>query len=122
VPDRPETRDLFYPCDERRVTCGTGEALLIGRDLEADILVTDDGAVVACLDGRTWLINRSRDAYSQSLTEVGMTRDALAAGVADEEACAEVLEARLRAIDPAALDAVNSYWATIVEQIRLEQF
>lgn len=80
MPDVPETRDLFYPCDEHRVTYGTGEALLIGHDLEADILVTDDAARV------------------------------------------DALEARLRDIDPAAFDAPDSYWASIVEQIRAEQF
>jgi SUKH-4 immunity protein len=122
VPDLPETRDLFSPCDEHRVTYGTGEALLIGHDLEADILVTDDGAVVARLDDRTWLINSSRDAYSRSLTEVGNARDAFLAAAADDETHVDALEARLRDIDPAAFDAPNSYWASIVEQIRLEQF
>jgi hypothetical protein len=93
--DLPEIRDLFYPCDVRRVTCVTGDALLIGHDLEADILATDDGAVVARLDDRTWLINRSREAYGQSLHEVGKARDALAARVSDDEACVDALEARL---------------------------
>ena len=96
----------------------SGEALLIGHDLAADILITDDGAVVARLDERTWLINTSRDAYCRSLTEVGRARDT----DADEEGGAGALEARLREIDPDALDVPDSYWASIVEQIEHEQF
>lgn len=112
--DPPETRDLFVPCDERRVPFTSGEALLIGHDLEADILITDDGAVVARLDERTWLINTSRGAYSRSLIEVGKARDT--------GGCSDALEARLREIDSDALDAPDSYWASIVEQIGHEQF
>ena len=117
-----ETRDLFYPRDEQRVTYGDGEALLVGHDLEVDILVTPDGTVVARLDEQTWFINSSRNTYGLSLTEVGEARDALAAGVAREKACVDALERKLREIDPHAFEPENSYWASIVEQMRLEQF
>lgn len=122
VTDLPVTRDLFYPSDERPVPFQDTEALLLGHDLEADILVVPGGAVVARLQGRSWFINSSRAAYGASLTKVGETRDALAGGVGDEDAHLEKLQTALREIDPDAFEHENSYWESILEQMRAEQF
>jgi hypothetical protein len=114
----PTTRDLFYPSEPEP----RGTATRIGKDLEADILLLDSGQVVARLeDGPEYLINTSIERYRESLETVGAARDRFAAG---EEGDAEVeeLKAALDRIDPDALADPSSYWASILEQIELEQF
>jgi len=76
VIELPETRDLFYPCEPERVDYGAYEAVRIGRDLGADIVLMDSGRVVARLDENEFLINNSAWQYQESLVIVGNARDA----------------------------------------------
>jgi SUKH-4 immunity protein of toxin-antitoxin system len=119
----PETRDLFYPETEVTVPYGDGTASRIGKDLEAEILVVDGGGVVARHGEREFPINSSVEQYRDSLALVAEVRDGFAAGaIEDDDSAVDALEEKLRSLDALAYDAPNSYWAAIVEQIRLEQF
>jgi hypothetical protein len=67
--DLPETRDLFYPQDPTTVHVGTEQGVRLGRDLGADIVVLDSGAVVAVTEsGGALLVNSSLPQYRESLT------------------------------------------------------
>ncbi|WP_028066432.1 SUKH-4 family immunity protein [Solirubrobacter soli] len=93
----------FFACEPEVVPYGAGTATRIGRDLEADILVLEDGAVVARLEDREWVVNSSVDQYRRSLAAYG--RDVPIAA----------LEAELIASDPAAYGHPSSYWQPIIE-------
>ncbi|MBA3261812.1 MAG: SUKH-4 family immunity protein [Thermoleophilaceae bacterium] len=87
--------------------------------IPVEILVLNNGSVVARLEEREWFINSSQDQYGDCLLLVSKVRDSPGDG-SDEEV--EELDAKLRRIDPAALDDPNSYWSIIVEQLRAELF
>jgi hypothetical protein len=118
--DLPEIRDLFHRLEPSPVRVGMDHGVRVGRDLGADIVVLDSGAVVAVTKSRPAVVNNSLPQYRESLLAVGAARDKLldepdAAGVVAE------LEVRLREIDDQAFDG-GEYWALIVEQIRDQQF
>jgi SUKH-4 immunity protein of toxin-antitoxin system len=124
--DLPETRDLFYPQDPTTVHVGTEQGVRLGRDLGADIVVLDSGAVVAVTEsGGALLVNSSLPQYRESLLTVGAARDKFRDEPdADDDVIADViadLEARLVQIDRQAYTA-GDYWKLIVEEIRNEQF
>ena len=119
--DLPEIRDLFCPLDPTIVRVGTDQGVRLGRDLGADIVVLDSGAVVAVTDSGRALVNNSLPQYRESLLTVGAARDKLLDKPdADDNVIAD-LEARLAQIDRQAFTA-GEYWALIVEEIRNEQF
>lgn len=119
-----ETRDLFYPQTPSATLYAGKSARIIGRDLEAEILVASTGSVIARLsDDETFLINSTLDAYAESLRLVGEFRDAIVAGTVEGgDTEVDALEGLLSGLDPEAWNAADSYWPGVVEQIRFEQF
>ena len=115
-------RDLFYPQDPTRWVGSAAQAgWVIGRDLGADLVVTDAGVVVAADGGRRWFVNSTVRQYQESLQIVGGLRDRLAHHSGDPQVQLGLESSRLESLDPAAMEP-GSYWQRIVEQIREEQF
>lgn len=120
-----ETRDLFCLSERSRFERDDLAGMRMGKDLGADIVLLDNGPVVAVADSTVWFVNSSLQQYRASLALVGGHRDIFRGNAADEateQRRVDALEWRLRQLDGAAIDQRWSYWACIIEQMRSEQF
>lgn len=88
----------------RRVPAGR----VVGRDLEADFVVADEGRVSAVLDDWTAFVNASPEQFTGSINRYVAYRNG---------GDGESLRADLAAIDQEAVDDPGAYWALICEQV-----
>ncbi len=118
--DIPETRDLFTRQPRaRHLDLGWR----LGSDLGAEIVLLDDGQVVAVTEDRTALVNSSGDQSVESLRVVGELRDRLRAILTGQPMTSASRNASYDC-GPSTDEPMpqGEYWSLIIEQIRDEQF
>lgn len=93
----------------------------IGRDIEAEILLLESGAVLARLDEQEGPINASVEQYRASLEAVGAIREGAGSELPAQEV-ADKLGLTLSRIDQGALENADGYWRIILEQLANEHF